>query len=85
MTNGPATRTFTLIRDTDITGLSGTGPVAHGAVFPDGTTVIRWRELDPDTPNYQRGVRATTVIFPNPAAVDALHGHAGATRIAYDQ
>ena len=84
MTNGPATRTFTLIRDTDITGLSGTGPVAHGAVFPDDTTVIRWRELDPDTANYQRGVRATTVVFPNVAAAEALHGHAGATRIVYD-
>lgn len=79
-----ATRTFRVIRDTDITGLSGTGVVAHGATFPDGTTVVRWRELDPTDPNYARGVRATTVVFPNAEAVEALHGHNGATTLAYD-
>lgn len=76
-------RTFQLHRDADHTGLSGTGVVADGVTFPDGTTVIRWRELDPGTPNYERGVRATTVVFPNVGAVEALHGHNGATRIVY--
>lgn len=76
--------TFTLQRDQDMTGISGTGVVAHGAVFPDGTTVVRWRELAPGDPNYDRGVRATTVVFPNLAAVEALHGHAGATRIVFN-
>ena len=78
------TITFTMQRDQDITGVSGTGAVAHGAVFPDGTTVVRWRELAPGDPNYDRGVRATTVVFPNFAAVEALHGHAGATRIDFN-
>ena len=78
------TRTFTVQRDHDVTGNSGTGPVANGAVSPDGTTVVRWRE-HPDThPNYQRGVRATTVIFPNVEAVEALHGHGGITSLIYD-
>ena len=79
------TRTFALVRAHDLTGISGTGVVAHGAVFPDGTTAVRWRELEPGDPNYDRGVRATTVIFPNPEAVEALHGHAGATRIRWDE
>lgn len=76
------TATFTLHRYDDITGISGVGVVAHGAVFPDGTTVVRWRDLG--GPAAERGVRPTTVIFPSIAAVEALHGHNGATRILWD-
>lgn len=43
-----------------------------------------WRELPRDHPSYQRGVRATTVVFPNITAVDALHGHGGATHLDWD-
>lgn len=74
-------RTFHLQRDVDMTGLSGTGRVADGCVFPDGTTVVRWREVEGE--HYERGVRATTVVFPNPEAVEALHGHEGATRLVW--
>lgn len=75
------TRTFILFRDTDITGISGTGPVADGAVFPDDTTVVRWRDLA--GPAADRGVRPTTVVFESIDAVEALHGHNGATRIVW--
>lgn len=74
-------RTFILFRDTDITGISGTGPVADGVVFSDGTTVVRWRDLG--GPAAERGVRPTTVVFESVEAVEALHGHGGATRIVY--
>lgn len=74
-------RRFEVIRTEDVTGMSGTGVVAAGVTFDDGTTVVRWKELPEDSPNYLRGVRATTVIFPNPEAVIALHGHAGATTL----
>lgn len=77
------TQIFEIHRDVDITGLSGTGIVADGAVFPDGTTVVRWRELDAGTENYKRGVRATTVVHPNVESVEALHGHGGATRLVF--
>jgi hypothetical protein len=69
------------MRDQDITGISGTGPVADGVVFPDGTTVIRWR--DQQGPNADRGVRPTTVVHESPESVEALHGHNGATRIVW--
>ena len=75
-------RLFQVVREADITGVSGTGVVADGVEFPDGTAVVRWRELEPGNPNYERGVRATTVVFPNVRAVEALHGHNGATRLA---
>ena len=79
------TRIFTLERDMDMTGISGAGTVADGVTFPDGTTVVRWRELLPGNPNHARGVRATTVIFPTPEADEALHGHGGATRIQWQE
>jgi hypothetical protein len=76
-------RTFTLVRSEDVTGLSGTGVVAEGVEFADGTVAVRWAELPDDSPNYVRGVRATTVMFPNIRAVEALHGHNGATRVVF--
>lgn len=75
-------RTFVLVRDHDVTGISGTGPVADGVVFPDGTVVMRWRDqTSPDAA--ARGVRPTTVMHESVAAVEALHGHDGATRIVW--
>jgi hypothetical protein len=76
-------RAFRVVRDEDVTGVSGTGVVAEGVEFWDGTVVVRWMELPKDNPNYQRGVRATTVVFPSIVAVKALHGHNGATRIEF--
>lgn len=75
------TRTFTIHRDHDVTGISGTGHVADGVIFPDGTTVVRWRDLGGDAA--QRGVRPTTVVFESIESVEALHGHGGATRIVW--
>jgi hypothetical protein len=74
-------RRFQVKRDVDMTGVSGTGIVADGVEFPDGTTVVRWRDVT--GPNYDRGVRATTVVFPNVTAVEALHGHNGATTLVW--
>lgn len=74
---------FLVMRDVDVTGVSGIGAVAEGVRFSDGTAVVRWRELKEDSPSYQRGVRATTVVFPGVEAVEALHGHDGATRIVW--
>ena len=72
---------FVNVRHEDVTGLSGTGLVAEGVEFSDGTTVVRWLELPEDNAHYMRGVRATTVVFPNIDAVEALHGHNGATEV----
>ncbi len=66
-------RTFHLQRDADITGASGTGHVADGVVWPDGTVTIRWR-----------GERASTVNWNNLDDAETVHGHGGATRIVFD-
>lgn len=74
-------RRFALVRDVDVTGISGTGTVAEGVEFSDGTPVVRWLEVDGE--HYARGVRATTVVFESMRAVEALHGHGGATRVEW--
>lgn len=66
-------RLFHLQRDTDITGASGTGRVADGVLWPDGTVTIRWR-----------GDRASTVNWTRFEDAEAVHGHGGATEIVFD-
>lgn len=65
-------RLFQLHRDVDVSGISGTGIVADGVVFPDGVSVIRWR-----------GERQSTVVWPSVEDVEAIHGHGGATRVVW--
>lgn len=76
-------RMFEVVRTEDITGISGTGIVAEGVEFSDGTVAMRWKEVPEDHPNYLRGVRATTVIHQNIKSVEALHGHNGATTVEW--
>lgn len=65
-------RRFELYRDEDATGVSGTGVVAEGVEFWDGTAALRWRSQFTSTAIY----RAMT-------DVEAIHGHAGLTRIVW--
>ncbi len=62
---------FVLQRNEDPTGVSGTGIVAEGIRFSDGTVALRWVV----------GEHRSTVIWPNMAAVVAIHGHDGRTQI----
>jgi hypothetical protein len=36
-------KVFRMIRQKDISGVSGTGHVLDGIIFDDGTTVVTWR------------------------------------------
>ena len=63
-------RRFTLVRDVDVSGVSGTGIVADGVIWPDGTVSVRWR-----------GERPSIVHWQSLDDVKAIHGHNGATRI----
>jgi hypothetical protein len=63
-------RRFQLVRDVDETGVSGTGVVAYGCSFPDGTCVLRW-----DTKVN------STVFYQSIDDLIAIHGHNGATRV----
>ena len=71
-------RRFNLVRDTDVTGISGTGVVAEGVEFTDGTVVMRWVKAGTTRPDH---VRPTTVVHDDIESVVGLHGHNGATRV----
>lgn len=64
-------RKFILYRDTDVTGVSGTGIVAEGVVFSNGKTVVQWVV----------GEHQSTVVWDAFDDVEAIHGHGGATRV----
>jgi hypothetical protein len=66
-------RRFHLQRHRDITGASGTGRVADGVLWPDGTASVRWR-----------GERPSTVFWDSLADAEHVHGHGGHTVIVWD-
>lgn len=65
-------RRFLLVRERDLTGVSGTGIVAEGAVFSGGLSVLRWLR-EP----YAIG------MFQSISDLIAVHGHEGATHIHF--
>lgn len=65
-------RTFDLMRDRDVNGISGTGRVAQGVEFDTGVCALHWLT-----------VYSSTVVYPNMSHVIAIHGHQGATRVVW--
>ncbi|MGC4938069.1 hypothetical protein [Kribbella sp. DT2] len=65
-------RRFRLMRYEDVSGVSGTGPVAEGVQFTDGSVALRWY-----------GDYPTTTVWDGIDSVIAIHGHAGATEVEW--
>ncbi|MEU4410707.1 hypothetical protein AB0F88_39905 [Streptosporangium sp. NPDC023963] len=65
-------RRFQLVRDRDVTGVSGVGIVADGVLWPDNTVSIRWR-----------GDRPSIVHWSHIDDALHVHGHGGATRFEW--
>lgn len=65
-------RRFRLHRDTDESGVSGTGVVAEGVEFSTGQCALGWLTR----------VRSVAV-YQSIADVQHIHGHSGATRIVW--
>jgi hypothetical protein len=63
---------FVLLRKEDETGVSGTGVVAEGVAFTDGSVALRWTSQWP-----------TSVVFHDKGieSVEHVHGHNGKTQI----
>jgi hypothetical protein len=71
LANQVGPRCFQLVRHVDVSGISGTGVVAEGVEWSDGTVALHWG-----------GRYQTTTVWPD--GVDALlsiHGHNGATTL----
>jgi hypothetical protein len=67
-------RRFRLVRHQDVSGVSGTGVVAHGVEWPDGTVSMRWAVpgLPPSFANWE-----------SLEAILAVHGHQGKTEVEW--
>lgn len=67
-----AVRRFKLVRKVDVSGVSGTGHVADGVIFHDGTTVVHWRTE-----------HTSTIVFATYSDMIAIHGHGGSTEVEW--
>jgi hypothetical protein len=64
-------RLFRLVRHTAVSGVRGTGTLAEGVEWSDGTVALRWRGPWPNTSTWDGGVDALL----------AAHGSGGRTQI----
>lgn len=65
-------RRFVLMRYEDETGVSGTGPVAYGIRWHDGSCALHWN-----------GEVRSTSIFKSIDEIRKIHGHNGKTEIVF--
>jgi hypothetical protein len=65
-------RRFVLDRTTDVSGISGTGVVAEGVVFTDGSVVLRWTVA-----------LKSTALYENVGDLVDIHGHDGRTHLRW--
>lgn len=63
---------FYLFRHTDVNGLSGTGVVAVGVVWPDGQAQMQWISY-----------KSSFEIHKSIDSLVDIHGHNGATELIY--
>ena len=68
----PEPRLFYLQRDQDLSGISGTGRVADGVMWPDGSCCVRWRTET-----------SSLSVWTSFADMVTVHGHNGATRVVF--
>jgi hypothetical protein len=66
-------RTFKLVRDSDVSGVSGTGVICEGVLFSDGHAALHWL-----------GDMPLTTPYPCLEWVLKIHGHEGLTRLVWD-
>lgn len=66
-------RLFVLCRHTDVSGVSGVGVVAEGCQFSDLSVVLRWPHDE----------YPASAVWPSIEAVEAIHGHQGATHVVW--
>jgi hypothetical protein len=70
-----APRSFLLVRYRDNSSISGTGVVAEGTEWTDGSASLRWHGEYPTTTFFETGVRA----------IEAVHGHGGDTTVVFTE
>jgi hypothetical protein len=66
-------RTFKMHRMEDVSGTSGTGVVAEGAIFTNTKVILSWLTI-----------HKSMAIYDSLAEMEAIHGHDGRTKIVWD-
>jgi len=66
-------RTFHVIRDEDVSGVSGVGVIAEGVLFSSGKVFVNWISM-----------HKIVEMADSVAEWQAVHGHDGRTRISWD-
>jgi hypothetical protein len=66
-------RLFEIHRDTDESGVSGTGVVCQGVQFDDGQVAMVWLT----------SLRGYPQAYPSISLVESIHGHGGLTRVVW--
>lgn len=64
---------YEMIRDEDVSGVSGTGPVAEVVVFDTGWTAVSFYGYTADVPN--------VIVYSRFSDAEKIHGHEGRTRL----
>jgi hypothetical protein len=72
----PSPKRFVLYREEDATGVSGTGVVASGVVWPDGHAALRWKADDCEA-------ASSTSVWSSVADLMRVHGHGGLSKLFY--
>lgn len=67
---------FHLLRLIDVNGISGTGKVAVGVVFPSGKCVMEWLSKAPVRPSIECHDSIEDLI--------KIHGHNGNTKVIFE-
>ena len=70
--SAPSPRRFTLIREVDVSAVSGVGRIADGVEFSDGSVALRWH-----------GSYPATAVWGGIDDVLAVHGHDGLTKVRW--
>jgi hypothetical protein len=66
-------KVFCLNRVEDETGISGTGVVARGVIFPSGKCALEWMTK-----------HKSVALYDSLAEVEAIHGHGGKTKVVVE-
>ena len=65
-------RRFRLVRQEDVSGVSGTGSVAEGVAFSSGKVALHWC-----------GGISSVTVYDSIEEVEAIHGHEGRTVVEW--
>jgi hypothetical protein len=66
-------RTFHVVREEDVSGVSGTGVIAEGVLWSNGHIDVRWLSIHKITEHAE-----------SLAEWQAVHGHEGKTKVIFD-